>query len=95
MKHDYSYWNHRLIFAPAEDSSDSEWYISEVHYNSKDEPIAWTGSVGPRGNTASDMVEDFERMLRAIDKEVLVEVDGNPYRKLVPWLEWLKEWMNS
>ena len=65
-----TYWNHRVIKHTEKDGI--VWYgVHEVYYTN-DKPVACTQeAMNPYGETAEELKEDLERMLRACEKPIL------------------------
>lgn len=66
-------WNHRVMKHEKADGDDDWYQIHEVFYDSNREPGSWTKEgIAPGGNSLQELREDLERMLKSLDKEVLI-----------------------
>ena len=69
-----SHWNHRVVHKEIQCGSEKEdWYaIHEVYYdeNEKIEGIT-ENSIAPGGNTAEELKNELERMIKCLEKEIL------------------------
>lgn len=62
-------WNYRVIYDP--DDFEYPYYIGEVYYDEEGEPTFYSGPMEVSGESFNEVVEEFEKMAAALDKEVL------------------------
>lgn len=77
-----SHWNYRVVRSTYEkrpffeDENESEYYYSirEVYYNNKNEIVAISSEEqAPRASSVEDLQIVLNRMLKACEKDVLIE----------------------
>ncbi len=69
-----SYWNYRVIKKFYEKADATTFEIHEVYYDKNHKIEGWTESaVGPSGETVSELKEDIEHFVRALQKPTLME----------------------
>lgn len=68
-----SYRNHRAVKTYYPDMDETFFMVHEVHYNDNGDLTNCTvDGVCPRGESLEELREELNRMLRALDKPVLV-----------------------
>jgi hypothetical protein len=68
-----SYWNHRVVKKHYPETDETFFTIHESHYNDNGDLYGYTESgVDPCGESIEDLRDILNRMLRALDKPVLV-----------------------
>jgi len=72
------HWNHRVIRKPQDDEDAPYTFeIHEVFYDDDGYPDGYTeNAVAPFGESISELKQDLEWFMRALDKPVLEDVDG-------------------
>lgn len=74
-----SHWNHRVVRSkftgqPSESTEEYEYTIREVYYNDMGEIVGITeNAMSPYGETPEDLKLQLERMLKACEKDILIE----------------------
>ena len=71
-------WRYALA-RETDDSGEAFWTIREVYLTADRTPIAWTGLIGPRGDTRADIRADLLRMARAL-RDPWLDLDADPPR---------------
>ena len=79
-----SYWNYRVIKKYYEKADVATFEIHEVYYDKAHKIEGWTESaVGPSGETVSELKEDIEHFMIALQKPILLEQFKNGKEILV------------
>ncbi len=70
LKEKYAPWNYRVL--KTKDGEDDWYQIHEVYYDKDGKVEGWTknGAI-VAGNTLDEVRDSLERMLKALDKEIL------------------------
>ena len=69
-------WNHRVM--KSKDGDDDYYQIHEVYYDKEGKVDGYTArGTSPCGNSLQELKEDLERMLKSLDKEVLIYESEN------------------
>ena len=69
-----THWNYRVLKKYHEKTGTTIFQIHEVYYNEKNQVEAWAqSSVGPSGDTISELEEDVKHFMEAIHKPVFQE----------------------
>ncbi len=69
-----SHWNYRVLKKHHEKTGTTIFQIHEVYYDDKNQIKTWTqSSVGPSGETISELNEDVKHFREAIQKPILQE----------------------
>ncbi len=75
-----SYWNHRVVKEvwrhPTLALEETAVNIYEVYYDDDGAISAWCRSDSPYGNDLEDLRGELNKMLGALDKPILVEIEG-------------------
>lgn len=69
-----NYWNYRVVRSRSELENEYYYSIREVYYNDKNEIVGISSeSQKPIGNSLEELQVNIERMLKACEKDVLIE----------------------
>ena len=69
-----SYWNYRVIKTHYPDTGEDTYQVFEVYYNEQNEIEFWSASPDTAsGENLTELRDDLQHQLEALDKAVLVE----------------------